>query len=191
MSFRVKVLMVSVSLSASVASANHCDPKNWQTLLDRQLSTENRYNQYTKEFNQALSSYESQTLLSKHFTETQIIELWAKYEDRFNVQLNSHMNTAYRISEVLLKRAYVVSTELEDAQSLIRSWQSMTKHCESSTLPSQSESASLHVKGSQSLAKDINTLSEKFRKLSVRYRNEATMIDSARHENGPIQEIFN
>ncbi|MEZ9340488.1 hypothetical protein AB4176_21805 [Vibrio splendidus] len=191
MSFWVKVIIVSVPLSANVALANHCDSENWQILLDRQLTFEERYNQYTKEFNQVLSTYESQTLLSKHFTKTQIIELWAKYEQRFNVQLNSHMNTAYRVSEALLKQAYVVSIELEGTQSLIRSWQSMTKHCELSKLPSQSESASLHVKGSQSLAKDINTLSEKFRKLSLRYRSEATMIDGARHENGPIKETFN
>ncbi|EAP91668.1 hypothetical protein V12B01_15136, partial [Vibrio splendidus 12B01] len=45
MSFWVKVIIVSVPLSANVALANHCDRENWQVLLDRQLSFEGRYNQ--------------------------------------------------------------------------------------------------------------------------------------------------
>ena len=188
MSFWVKVIIVSVPLSANVALANHCDRENWQVLLDRQLSFEGRYNQYTKEFNQVLSTYESQTLLSKHFNETQVIELWAKYEERFNVQLNSHMNTAYDASEVLLKQAYVVSTELDGAQSLIHSWQAVAQHCAKAKLPRQTESAQLHVTSSQSLSKDLHTLSEKFRQLSSKYRKEATMIDEARHTNQPTND---
>ncbi|NOI92372.1 hypothetical protein F0235_18255 [Vibrio splendidus] len=188
MSFWVKVIIVSVPLSANVVLANHCDRENWQVLLDRQLSFEGRYNQYTKEFNQVLSTYESQTLLSKHFNETQVIELWAKYEERFNVQLNSHMNTAYDVSEVLLKQAYVVSTELDGAQSLIHSWQAVAQHCAKAKLPRQTESAQLHVTSSQSLSKDLHTLSEKFRQLSSKYRKEATMIDEARHTNQPTND---
>jgi hypothetical protein len=161
MSFWVKVLIINVSLSASVVIASECNSESWQTLLARQLAFETRYNQYTKEFNQVLSTYESQALLSKHFTGEQVVELWAKYEQRFNTQLNSHMNTAYDISEVLLKQSYVVSTELEGARSLALS----------------------HVKSSQSLSQDLNVLSEKFRLLSFRYRQEATMIDAARQSN--------
>ncbi|MCY9863900.1 hypothetical protein OTK49_15285 [Vibrio coralliirubri] len=191
MSFWGKVIIVSVTLSAKVALANHCDRENWQTLLDRQLSFEGRYNQYTKEFNQVLSTYESQTLLSKHFNEKQIIELWAKYEERFNVQLNSHMNTAYDVSEVLLQQAYVVSSELEGAQSLAYSWQAVAKHCTKAKLPRQSESAQVHVQSSQSLSRDLHTLSEKFRQLSSKYRREATMIDEARHINQPVNDASN
>ncbi|CDT52684.1 hypothetical protein VCR26J2_180087 [Vibrio coralliirubri] len=191
MSFWGKVIIVSVTLSANVALANHCDRENWQTLLDRQLSFEGRYNQYTKEFNQVLSTYESQTLLSKHFNEKQIIELWAKYEERFNVQLNSHMNTAYDVSEVLLQQAYVVSSELEGAESLAYSWQAVAKHCTKAKLPRQAESAQVHVQSSQSLSRDLHTLSEKFRQLSSKYRREATMIDEARHINQPVNDASN
>ncbi|WP_299136481.1 hypothetical protein [uncultured Vibrio sp.] len=191
MSFWVKVIIVSVPLSANLAFASHCDRENWQILLDRQLAFEGRYNQYTKEFNQVLSTYDSQTLLSKHFTETQIIELWAKYEERFNVQLKSHMNTAYDVSEVLLKQAYVVSTELEGAQSLTRSWQAVAKHCTKAKLSRQSESAQVHVASSQSLSKDLHTLSEKFRQLSSKYRQEATMIDEARHSKSSQNDVPN
>ncbi|MBE8578226.1 MULTISPECIES: hypothetical protein [Vibrio] len=191
MSFWGKVIIVSVTLSANVALANHCDRENWQTLLDRQLSFEGRYNQYTKEFNQVLSTYESQTLLSKHFNEKQIIELWAKYEERFNVQLNSHMNTAYDVSEVLLQQAYVVSSELEGADSLAYSWQAVAKHCTKAKLPRQAESAQVHVQSSQSLSRDLHTLSEKFRQLSSKYRREATMIDEARHINQPVNDASN
>ncbi|MFA0159473.1 MULTISPECIES: hypothetical protein [Vibrio] len=191
MSFWGKVIIVSVTLSANVALANHCDRENWQTLLDRQLSFEGRYNQYTKEFNQVLSTYESQTLLSKHFNEKQIIELWAKYEERFNVQLNSHMNTAYDVSEVLLQQAYVVSSELEGADSLAYSWQAVAKHCTKAKLPRQAESAQVHVQSSQSLSRDLHTLSEKFRQLSSKYRREATMIDEARHINQPVNDGSN
>lgn len=77
MRFWVKVIITSLPLIANVAVASHCDRENWQTLLDRQLVFEGRYNQYTKGFNQVLSTYKSQTLLSKHFNETQIIGLWA------------------------------------------------------------------------------------------------------------------
>lgn len=70
MSFWVKVIIVCVPLSANVVLANQCSSENWQLLLDRQLSFEGRYNQYTKEFNQVLSTYKSQTLLSKHFTKS-------------------------------------------------------------------------------------------------------------------------
>ena len=188
MSFWGKVIIVSVTLSANVALANHCDRENWQTLLDRQLSFEERYNQYTKEFNQVLSTYESQTLLSKHYNEKQIIELWVKYEERFNVQLNSHMNTAYAVSEVLLQQAYVVSSELEGADSLAYSWQAVAKHCTKAKLPRQAESAQVHVQSSQSLSQDLHTLSEKFRQLSSKYRKEATMIDEARHTNQPTND---
>ncbi|MCK8085892.1 hypothetical protein [Vibrio sp. 1CM8B] len=191
MSFWGKVIIVSVTLSAKVALANHCDRENWQTLLDRQLSFEGRYNQYTKEFNQVLSTYESQTLLSKHFNEKQIIELWAKYEERFNVQLNNHMNTAYDVSEVLLQQAYVVSSELEGADSLAYSWQAVAKHCTKAKLPRQAESAQVHVQSSQSLSRDLHTLSEKFRQLSSKYRREATMIDEARHINQPVNDASN
>lgn len=191
MSFWGKVIIVSVTLSANVALANHCDRENWQTLLERQLSFEGRYNQYTKEFNQVLSTYESQTLLSKHFNEKQIIELWAKYEQRFNVQLNSHMNTAYDVSEVLLKQAYVVSAELVGAESLMHSWQTVAKHCARAKLPRQAESAQVHVQSSQSLSQDLDTLSEKFRQLSSKYRREARMIDKARHTNQPINDVSN
>ncbi|CDT59123.1 hypothetical protein [Vibrio coralliirubri] len=191
MSFWGKVIIVSVTLSVNVALANHCDRENWQTLLDRQLSFEGRYNQYTKEFNQVLSTYESQTLLSKHFNEKQIIELWAKYEERFNVQLNSHMNTAYDVSEVLLQQAYVVSSELEGADSLAYSWQAVAKHCTKAKLPRQAESAQVHVQSSQSLSRDLHTLSEKFRQLSSKYRREATMIDEARHINQPVNDASN
>ena len=191
MRFWVKVIIMSVPLIANAAVASHCDRESWQTLLDRQLVYEDRYNQYTKEFNQVLSTYESQTLLSKHFNETQIIELWAKYEERFNVQLNSHMNTAYDVSEVLLKQAYVVSTELDGAQSLIHSWQAVAQHCAKAKLPRQTESAQLHVTSSQSLAKDLHTLSEKFRQLSSKYRKEAKMIDDARHAKAPINDASN
>ncbi|MFA0312422.1 hypothetical protein BH581_13835 [Vibrio splendidus] len=190
MSFWVKVIIVSVPLSANVALANHCDSENWQILLDRQLTFEERYNQYTKEFNQVLSTYESQTLLSKHFTKTQIIELWAKYEQRFNVQLNSHMNTAYDISEVLLKQAYIVSTELDGAESLTHSWQSVAKHCTNAKLSRQTEIAQVHVQSSQSLSQDLHTLSEKFRQLSSKYRKEATMIDEARNTNQPTNDLL-
>ncbi|MEZ8608013.1 MULTISPECIES: hypothetical protein [unclassified Vibrio] len=191
MSFWGKVIIVSATFSANVALANHCDRENWQTLLDRQLSFEGRYNQYTKEFNQVLSTYESQTLLSKHFNEKQIIELWAKYEERFNVQLNSHMNTAYDVSEVLLQQAYVVSSELEGADSLAYSWQAVAKHCTKARLPRQAESAKVHVQSSQSLSRDLHTLSEKFRQLSSKYRREATMIDEARHINQPANDASN
>ena len=191
MSFWGKVIIVSVTLSANVALANHCDRENWQMLLDRQLSFEGRYNQYTKEFNQVLSTYESQTLLSKHFNEKQIIDLWAKYEERFNVQLNSHMNTAYDVSEILLQQAYVVSTELEGAQSLAYSWKAVAKHCTKAKLPRQAESAKVHVQSSQSLSRDLHTLSEKFRQLSSKYRREATMIDEARHINQPVNDASN
>ncbi|UPR37277.1 hypothetical protein ITG13_20550 [Vibrio cyclitrophicus] len=183
MSFWGKVIIVSITLSANVALANHCDRKNWQTLLDRQLSFEGRYNQYTKEFNQVLSTYESQTLLSKHFNEEQIVELWGKYEERFSLQLKSHMNTAYDVSEVLLQQAYVVSTELEGAQSLTYSWQVVAKHCTKAKLPHQVENAQMHVQSSQSLYRDLHTLSEKFRQLSSKYRREAKMIDKASHTN--------
>ncbi|WP_286300360.1 hypothetical protein [Vibrio apostichopi] len=191
MRFWVKVIIMSIPLIANVAVASHCDRENWQTLLDRQLVFEGRYNQYTKEFNQVLSTYESQTLLSKHFNETQIIELWAKYEERFNVQLNSHMNTAYDVSEVLLKQAYVVSSELEGVQSLTRSWQAVAQHCAKAKLPRQSESAQSHVTSSQSLSKDLHTLSDKFRQLSSKYRKEANMIDEARHTKAPINDASN
>ncbi len=191
MSFWEKVIIICVLLSGNVALANHCDRENWQTLLDRQLSFESRYNQYTKEFNQVLSTYESQTLLSKHFNEKQVIELWAKYEQKFNMQLNSHMNTAYDVSEVLLQQAYVVSTELEGAQSLEYSWKDIAKHCTKDKLPRQAESAQVHVKSSQSLLRDLHTLSEKFRQLSLRYRKEATMIDEARQTNLQIEDAPN
>ncbi|MEZ8066882.1 hypothetical protein [Vibrio sp. FF145] len=191
MNFLVKVVIVSVPLSANVALADHCDRENWQTLLDRQLSFEGRYNQYTEEFNQVLSTYESQTLLSKHFNEKQIIGLWAKYEQRFNVQLNSHMNTAYDVSEVLLTQAYIVSTELDGAESLTHSWQAIAKHCAKARLPRQTESAQVHVQSSQSLSQDLHTLSKKFRQLSSKYRKEATMIDEARHTNQPINDVQN
>ena len=183
MSFWVKVLIINVSLSASVVIASECNSDSWQTLLARQLAFETRYNQYTKEFNQVLSTYESQTLLSKHFTGAQVVELWAKYEQRFNTQLNSHMNTAYDISEVLLKQSYVVSTELEGARSLAQLWEAMAQDCDKAKLMRQSESALSHVKSSQSLSQDLNVLSEKFRQLSFRYRQEATMIDAARQSN--------
>lgn len=191
MRFWGKVIFMSIPLIANVAVASHCDRENWQTLLDRQLVFEGRYNQYTKEFNQVLSTYESQTLLSKHFNEAQIIELWAKYEERFNVQLNSHMNTAYDVSEVLLKQAYVVSSELEGVQSLTRSWQAVAQYCAKAKLPRQSESAQSHVTSSQSLSKDLHTLSDKFRQLSSKYRKEANMIDEARHTKGPINDASN
>ncbi|MBY7729783.1 hypothetical protein [Vibrio bathopelagicus] len=191
MRFWVKVIIMSIPLIANVAVASHCNRENWQTLLDRQLVFEGRYNQYTKEFNQVLSTYESQTLLSKHFNETQIIELWAKYEERFNTQLNSHMNTAYDVSEVLLKQAYIVSSELEGAQSLTRSWQAVAQHCAKAKLPRQSESAQLHVTSSQSLSKDLHTLSDKFRQLSSKYRKEANMINEARHAKAPINDASN
>ena len=191
MSFWGKVIIVSLPLSANVALANHCDRENWQTLLDRQLSFEGRYNQYTNEFNQVLSTYESQTLLSKHFNEKQVIELWVKYEERFNVQLNSHMNTAYDVSEVLLQQAYVVSSELEGAQSLAYSWQAVAKHCTKAKLPRQAESAQVHVQSSQSLSRDLHTLSEKFRQLSSKYRREARMIDEARSTSQPKDDVSN
>ncbi|ARP40215.1 hypothetical protein [Vibrio syngnathi] len=191
MNFLVKVVIISVPLSADIALAGHCDRENWQTLLDRQLSFEGRYNQYTEEFNQVLSTYESQTLLSKHFNEKQIIGLWAKYEQRFNVQLNSHMNTAYDVSEVLLKQAYIVSTELDGAESLTHSWQTIAKHCAKAKLPRQTESAQVHVQSSLSLSQDLHTLSKKFRQLSSKYRKEATMIDEARHTNQPINDVQN
>ncbi|WKY60555.1 hypothetical protein Q5H80_17135 [Vibrio sp. SNU_ST1] len=191
MNFLVKVVIISVPLSADIAFADHCDRENWQTLLDRQLSLEGRYNQYTEEFNQVLLTYESQTLLSKHFNEKQIIALWAKYEQRFNVQLNSHMNTAYDVSEVLLKQAYIVSTELDGAESLTNSWQTTAKHCAKARLPRQTESAQVHVQSSQSLSQDLHTLSKKFRQLSSKYRKEATMIDEARHTNQPINDVQN
>ncbi|MFB9143429.1 hypothetical protein ACFFUO_11560 [Vibrio artabrorum] len=185
------VTMISLSLNATVTHASQCNHDNWQTLLERQLSTEKHYNQYTLEFNQALFRYQSQTLLSTHFTEKQIIKLWDKYKDRFNVQLNNHMNTAYLTAEVLLKRADAVSAKQEDAQSLKRAWQSLAKHCEVSRLFLQYQSALLHVQGSQSLVKDINTLSEKFRQLSLRYRNEATILDGVRQEKQPTQDVLN
>ncbi|MEZ9700628.1 hypothetical protein AB4455_09260 [Vibrio sp. 10N.261.46.E12] len=191
MSFWEKVIILCVPLSGNVALANHCDRENWQALLDRQLSFESRYNQYTKEFNQVLSTYESQTLLSKHFNEKQVIELRAKYEQKFNMQLNSHMNTAYDVSEVLLQQAYVVSTELEGAQSLEYSWKNIAKHCTKDKLPRQAESAQVHVQSSQSLLRDLHTLSEKFRQLSSRYRKEATMIDEARQTNLQIEDTPN
>ncbi|CAH6837096.1 conserved hypothetical protein [Vibrio chagasii] len=183
MSFWGKVLIISVSVSTNTVFASGCNSEDWQTLLARQFAFETRYNQYTKEFNQVLSSYESQTLLSKHFTGEQVVELWAKYEQRFDTQLNSHMNTAYDISEVLLKQSYVVSTELEGARSLAQLWEAMAQDCEKAKLMRQSESALSHVKSSQSLSQDLNVLSEKFRQLSFRYRQEATMIDAARQSN--------
>ncbi|MGF1800433.1 hypothetical protein L4D11_07065 [Vibrio gigantis] len=191
MSFWGKVIIVSLPLSANVALANHCDRENWQILLDRQLSFEGRYNQYTNEFNQVLSTYESQTLLSKHFNEKQVIELWVKYEERFNVQLNSHMNTAYDVSEILLQQAYLVSTELEGAQSLAYSWQAIAKHCTKAKLTRQAESAQLHIQSSQSLSRDLHTLSEKFRQLSSKYRREARMIDEARSTSQPKDDVSN
>lgn len=191
MRFCAKVIIISIPLIANVAVASHCDRENWQTLLDRQLVFEGRYNQYTKEFNQVLSTYESQTLLSKHFNETQIIELWVKYEPRFNVQLKNHMNTAYDISEVLLKQAYMVSTELEGAQFLSDSWQAVAKHCATAKRPSQSESAQVHVASSQSLSQDLHTLSEKFRQLSSKYRQEAAIIDKARRTKTPVNDVQN
>ena len=191
MSFWGKVIIVSLPLSANVALANHCDRENWQILLDRQLSFEGRYNQYTNEFNQVLSTYESQTLLSKHFNEKQVIELWVKYEERFNVQLNSHMNTAYDVSEILLQQAYLVSTELEGAQSLAYSWQAIAKHCTKAKLTRQAESAQLHIQSSQSLSRDLQTLSEKFRQLSSKYRREARMIDEARSISQPKNSVSN
>ncbi|MFM2607473.1 hypothetical protein AAFX30_07565 [Vibrio chagasii] len=183
MSFWGKVLIISVSVSTNTVLASECNSEDWQTLLARQFAFETRYNQYTKEFNQVLSTYESQTLLSKHFTGEQVVELLAKYEQRFNTQLNSHMNTAYDISEVLLKQSYVVSTELEGARSLARLWEAMAQDCDKAKLMRQSESALSHVKSSQSLSQDLNVLSEKFRQLSSRYRQEATMIDAARQSN--------
>ena len=183
MSFWGKFLIIKVSLSASVVIASECNSESWQTLLARQLAFETRYNQYTKEFNQVLSTYESQTLLYKHFTGEQVVELWAKYEQRFNTQLNSHMNTAYDISEVLLQQSYVVSTELEGARSLAQLWGTMAQDCDKAKLIHQSASALSHVKSSQSLSQDLNVLSEKFRQLSFRYRQEATMIDAARQSN--------
>ncbi|MFA0113809.1 hypothetical protein AB4407_08995 [Vibrio sp. 10N.261.46.E11] len=191
MNFWGKVVIISVPLSTNIALANHCERENWQTLLDRQLSFEGRYNQYTEEFNQVLSTYESQTLLSKHFNEEQIIGLWAKYEQRFNVQLNSHMNSAYDVSEALLKQAYIVSAELDEVESLTYSWQTMAKHCDKARLPRQTESAQVHVQSSKSLSKDLHTLSKKFRQLSSKYRKEATMIDEARHKNQPINDTPN
>lgn len=188
MSFWGKVLIISVSFSTNAVLASECNGKDWQALLDRQLAFESRYNQYTKEFNQVLSTYESQTLLSKHFTGDQVIELWAKYEQRFNTQLNSHMNTAYNISEVLLKQAYLVSSELDGALSLAQSWQAIAQHCYKAKLMRQSESALSHVESSQSLSRDLRTLSDKFRKLSSRYHQEATMIDAARRSNRPESE---
>ncbi len=71
MSFWGNFLIIRVSLSANVVIAS----ESWQTLLARQLAFETRYNQYTKEFNQVLSTYESQTLLSKHFTGEQAVAL--------------------------------------------------------------------------------------------------------------------
>lgn len=191
MRFWVKVIITSVAWSANVSFANHCNRENWQTLLARQLAFEGRYNQYTKEFNRVLSTYESQTLLSKHFTEKQIIGLWLKYEPRFNVQLKNHMNTAYDISEVLLKQAYMVSTELEGAQFLSDSWQAVAKHCATAKRPSQSESAQVHVASSQSLSQDLHTLSEKFRQLSSKYRQEAAIIDKARRTKIPVNDVQN
>ncbi|MDA0146396.1 hypothetical protein GL177_01440 [Vibrio toranzoniae] len=191
MRFCAKVIIISIPLIANVAVASHCDRENWQTLLDRQLAFEGRYNQYTKEFNRVLSTYESQTLLSKHFTEKQIIGLWLKYEPRFNVQLKNHMNTAYDISEVLLKQAYMVSTELEGAQFLSDSWQAVAKHCATAKRPSQSESAQVHVASSQSLSQDLHTLSEKFRQLSSKYRQEAAIIDKARRTKIPVNDVQN
>ena len=189
MSFWGKFLIINVSLSASVVLASECNSESWQTILARQLAFETRYNQYTKEFNQVLSTYESQTLLSKDFNGEQAVELWAKNEQRFNTQLNSHMNTAYDISEVLLKQSYVVSTELEGARSLAQLWEAMAQDCDKAKLIHQSASALSHVKSSQSLAQDLNVLSEKFRQLSFKYRQEATMIEAARQSNelGSVQ----
>jgi hypothetical protein len=114
-----------------------------------------------------------------------------KYEERFNVQLNSHMSTAFDVSEVLLKQVYVISSELQGAQFLTRSWQAVALHCAKAKLPRQSESAQLHVTSSQSLSKDLHTLRNKFRRLSSKYRKEANMIDEVRHAKAPINDASN
>lgn len=114
-----------------------------------------------------------------------------KYEERFNVQLNSHMSTAFDVSKVLLKQVYVISSELQGAQFLTRSWQAVAQHCAKAKLPRQSESAQLHVTSSQSLSKDLHTLRNKFRRLSSKYRKEANMIDEVRHAKAPINDASN
>lgn len=101
------------------------------------------------------------------------------------------MNTAYDISEVLLKQAYMVSTELEGAQFLSDSWQAVAKHCATAKRPSQSESAQVHVTSSQSLSQDLHILSEKFRQLSSKYRQEAAIIDKARRTKTPVNDVQN
>ncbi|WP_299688625.1 hypothetical protein [uncultured Vibrio sp.] len=181
MNFWVKVLIISLHLIVNSALASQCDRKTWEALLDQQLETEGRYNQYTKEFNKVLANYESQTLLSRHFTEKQMVTIWAKYKERFNTQLNNHMEATYHISKELLKRADIVSTDLKHVHSLARSWQDVADHCAIVKLPTQSKNALTHVESSQSLADDIQTLNKKFRVLSSKYRQEATMIDQALH----------
>ena len=173
------------SIVVSYPAVSKCTKENWNGLLNLQMRTEHQYNQYSTEFNQILATYDSQLLLSKRYSEFQLVKLWSKDDPKFTQKLKRHMSSAYQASSLLLKQAYLSKMELVSAQELTESWQSMHDSCSKLNLSNQSHNAQLHFISSKSLALDFEDLFKKTRKLAEKYQSEAETLNNARKRADP------
>lgn len=174
-----------IAIFISDPAFSKCIKKNWNGLLNLQIRTEHHYNQYSAEFNQILSTYDSQLLFSKRYTTHQLVELWAKDDPKFTQRLKRHMASAYQASSLLLKQAHLSKMELVSARELTESWQSMYDSCKQQNRPKQSHNAQLHFNSSKSLTLDFENLVDKTRKLAEKYHSEAETLNNTRKQAAP------
>lgn len=177
--------IAAIAIFISDPAFSECIKQNWNGLLDLQMRTEHHYNQYSTEFNQILSTYDSQLLFSKRYAPHQLVELWANDDPKFTQRLKHHMASAYQASSLLLKQAHLSQMELVSARELTESWQSMYDSCKQQNKPKQSHNAQLHFNSSKSLVVDFENLINKTRKLAEKYHSEADILNNTRKQAAP------
>ncbi|MEF1227796.1 hypothetical protein QTO02_09700 [Vibrio fortis] len=177
-------LVCLIALAAATITfrvhAFECNQYKWDQLLDSQLTAENRYNDYSKEFNLVLGIFKSHIFLSKQFSHQELISFWKQNNPYFQRQLNLQIETARQAYKLLLKQAHLTQIEIEQVIELRDGWTSTAESCRSQSQEYQYMTAQSHVAHTQTLISDYASLSDKFRNLALRYLNESNSILSAK-----------
>lgn len=168
--------------SSQAAHGAHCDENNWNRLLKKQLTIEKWLENYSLEFNQVLETYRKQVVFSTQFTEQDLMFLFSHDQPTINDKFEQHKQSSYHAYERLLNHSYIIAIEGEDTQSLAASWNKIAQHCMNQARPINSQTANEHALSSISLTKDIQELSNKFRKIAYSYKAEAAIIEKVRQQ---------
>jgi hypothetical protein len=180
--FRLIVLLVLFmgSINSSSAKLIYCTGKNWETATGSYRKNENKYNNYSKKYNELLKTHDNVEFVSQRYDVKEFSKVWTLNNSVLatNVEaMHAFSRQESKKIEKVVKKIKTLKTRFVKTKEI---WSELAEYCYDEDIYKDYKGARKNMRAAIKANTDSDRLIGKLRKIQDDYTRDIKFINAAK-----------